>query len=274
LRRLLVFGTGAAVIGILLTVVAFYEAYLIVSSLQRDLASSINNQTLLLEDATLEAVFLGVMVALGYGLISKGLDGIRKQELLELELPAEEMLALEGTMSSTPREAIRAIPRRVAPTERVTKSKDVPSPSTIVQDRSATVPASGTASPPIADQQTSAWQPPTWHRPVEPEVLSEMPEPQMTDAPQYSSGSGKPSPSGEAVWEGGSSPSSQGTQVAAQSVVSGSQPASGDATLTTSVSGESMVQPSQADTVAPPKRKRGRPKGSKKSTKETAEETV
>jgi len=94
LRRLLVFGTGAAVIGILLTIVAFYEAYLIVSSLQSELGT-VTNQTLLLEDATLEAVFLGVMVALGYGLISKGLDGIRKQELLELEEPAEELAARE-----------------------------------------------------------------------------------------------------------------------------------------------------------------------------------
>jgi hypothetical protein len=274
LRRLLVFGTGAAVIGILLTVVAFYEAYLIVGSLQKELASSINNQTLLLEDATLEAVFLGVMVALGYGLISKGLDGIRKQELLELEIPAEEMLALEGKVSSTPREAFRAIPRKAAPTERVVKSAYVSSTSTTtVQDRPATLSASETASPPVADQQKSTWQPPIWHQPVEPEALSETPEPQMIDAPQYSPESGKQPMSGEVAWEGGSLPP-QGTEVAPQLTAGGTQIPSADAPVASSMPSDSIVQAGQADAVAPPKRKRGRPKGSKKSTKETAEETV
>ena len=85
MRRLLVFGTGAAVIGIVLLIVAFYEAYLIVSTLQREVGNQLTNTNLLLEDATLEAVFLGVMAALGYGLVAKGLDGIRRQELLEFE---------------------------------------------------------------------------------------------------------------------------------------------------------------------------------------------
>ncbi len=88
MRRLLVFGTGAALIGLVLLVVAFYEAYLIVSTLQKEVGT-VTNTNLLLEDATLEAVFLGVMAALGYGLVAKGLDGIRRQELLEMESAAD-----------------------------------------------------------------------------------------------------------------------------------------------------------------------------------------
>ncbi len=89
MRRLLVFGTGAAVIGIVLLIVAFYEAYLIVSTLQKVVTTTVNTNALL-EDAALEAVFLGVMAALGYGLVAKGLDGIRRQELLEMEGPVRE----------------------------------------------------------------------------------------------------------------------------------------------------------------------------------------
>jgi hypothetical protein len=86
MRRLLVFGTGAAVIGILLLVVAFYEAYVIVNDLQSNLsAGTTSPSTNLLTDASLQAVFLGVMAALGYALIAKGLDGIRKQELVDIQ---------------------------------------------------------------------------------------------------------------------------------------------------------------------------------------------
>jgi hypothetical protein len=89
LRRLLLFGTGAAVIGIVLLIVAFFEAYIIVSSLQKEVGLNAGNTNLLLEDATLEAVFLGVMAALGYGLVAKGLDGIRREELMEMEGAAD-----------------------------------------------------------------------------------------------------------------------------------------------------------------------------------------
>jgi hypothetical protein len=89
LRKLLFFGTGAAIIGILLLLVAFFESYLIVSTLQKQFGESAINTSLLLEDATLEAVFLGIMAAIGYALISKGLDGIRREQLLEAEGTAE-----------------------------------------------------------------------------------------------------------------------------------------------------------------------------------------
>jgi hypothetical protein len=85
MRKLLFFGTGAAVIGILFLILAFYESYLIVNALQRQLGQSVIDTTRLLEDAVLEAVFLGIMAGIGYALISKGLDGIRREELLEAE---------------------------------------------------------------------------------------------------------------------------------------------------------------------------------------------
>ncbi|MDA4113600.1 MAG: hypothetical protein OK474_06115, partial [Thaumarchaeota archaeon] len=86
---LLFFGTGAAVIGLLFLVVAFWESYLIVSALQKQLGQTVIDTTRLLEDAALEAVFLGIMSGVGYALISKGLDGIRREELLEAEGVAE-----------------------------------------------------------------------------------------------------------------------------------------------------------------------------------------
>jgi hypothetical protein len=85
MRKLLFFGTGAAVIGLLFLVVAFWESYLIVSALQRQLGQTVIDTTRLLEDAAFEAVFLGIMAGIGYALISKGLDGIRREELLEAE---------------------------------------------------------------------------------------------------------------------------------------------------------------------------------------------
>ena len=86
MRRLLVFGTGAAVIGTLLLITAFYETYLIVNGLQSHLNTAITQTSNnLLEASSIEAVFLGIMAALGYVLIAQGLEGIRKQELVDMQ---------------------------------------------------------------------------------------------------------------------------------------------------------------------------------------------
>jgi len=122
LRRLLAFGTGAAIVGIVLLVVAFYEAYLIVGSLQNQLAANtVTDTNALLEAATLEAVFLGVMAAVGYGLIAKGLDGIRRQELLEMEGPAQDDFGRAVNRrpnSDRPRYVLRAAPDKVRVAQR------------------------------------------------------------------------------------------------------------------------------------------------------------
>ena len=295
MRRLLVFGTGAAVIGILLTVVAFYEAYLIVSSLQKDL-STITNQTVVLEDATLEAVFLGVMVALGYGLISKGLDGIRKQEMLELELPAESFLAEEGNEAkqNIARRNIRQQARR-APVQ-VVKQVDGPS-STMIQDAPLPQRVQQVQPAPVSNRGRSVWQPTR-----EPEVQSEPPmaattaSPQQLDVsepvqaipepamqvPQYMPEAAKTddSKSDEIVWEGGAPPALEGVEVLPEPSEASQQPAAFDSSTATSQQADvtpEQVQPGGQEGSMPPvdapKRKRGRPKGSK-SAKATQQEST
>ena len=87
MRRLLAFGAGAAIVGIVLLVLAFGVSYYIVSDLEKTLSANLSSgagtATGPLEYATLEAVFLGIMAALGYGLVTKGLDGIRREEQME-----------------------------------------------------------------------------------------------------------------------------------------------------------------------------------------------
>ncbi len=88
LRKLLVFGTGAAVIGIILLLLAFYEAFIIINNFEANFASSLggtSSATFSLTYATVQAVFLGAIIAIGYGLVTKGLDGLRRQEQLEKE---------------------------------------------------------------------------------------------------------------------------------------------------------------------------------------------
>jgi hypothetical protein len=290
LRRLLVFGTGAAVIGIILTVVAFYESYLIVSSLQRDLGAA-TNQTVLLEESTLEAVFLGVMVALGYGLISKGLDGIRRQEMLELELPVEEMLRRDSndarrnkSKSNIPQPKQRA---RV----QVVKQTDGAS-STVIQDAPVEQREQRVPSTPPPAQPRSVWQPSR-----EPEVQSEPPmtattaSPQQLDTSEPIQASPEPvsespamevpqctpeavktdeSNSEEMGWEGGPPPALEGVEVPPEPSVYGAQPAAFDSSTSTSQQTDSTSEQVQVNAqeasiipVVAPKRKRGRPKGSK-----------
>jgi hypothetical protein len=116
LRRLLFFGTGAAIIGILFLCIAFYESYLIVSTVQRQLNQSAVDTTRLLEDAALEAIFLGIMAGIGYALISLGLDGIRRQELLEAEGSAEVIFgrAQVPSRKDSPRYVARSLSAKVS----------------------------------------------------------------------------------------------------------------------------------------------------------------
>lgn len=113
MRRLLAFGTGAAIIGLALLLVAFFESYVIVGELQKEIANQTSSTVnTILEDATLEAVFLGVMVALGYGLISQGLNGIRRQEMLELEREEENQTVKAEVMAKITRDRARDTARR------------------------------------------------------------------------------------------------------------------------------------------------------------------
>jgi hypothetical protein len=288
LRRLLVFGTGAAVIGILLTIVAFYEAYLIVSSLQTELGNVVTNQTLLLEDATLEAVFLGVMVALGYGLISKGLDGIRKQELLELEEPAEELAAREvGSIGMV----VTQLPSRPMTKKAVvTTSKSEQGSSTQGAFKSSTTSAASTmgaaSGSPRTDQQarTSSDQKKSdWLYSLEAESKTKAIDTNQVQGPPLQTQSAvsaspdmdqsstttavtdggvtpmvapepekmEDSKSGEITWEGGAPPALEGVEVLPEPSVHGAEAAMMESP--TEASGEVGVnsQPAQAYVSGP-----------------------
>jgi len=314
MRRLLVFGTGAAIIGILLTTIAFYESYLIVSSLQKELGNSITNQTNLLEDATLEAVFLGVMVALGYGLISKGLDGIRKQELLELELPAEEILTNERAILSqnaarqSGREATRKTPPPSGTASQGTASQMQvnrnagPSSSTVPEVKSADQSGGQTKTLSEKGQTKSRWQSPSWLRSSEPQaepaptiILGPPPsQPAETVEPveskpksgenavripqglQASQGGGEATNMAEnkpdeVVWEGGAPPALEGVEVLPESSPSGDNVSTGQPLIVVPPATESVVPEGQETGSVLPKRKRGRPKGSKKVKSVTPE---
>lgn len=117
--------------GIVLLIISFAVAYSIVTGLQNTLGgslSSANPSTGPLVYATFEAVFLGVMAALGYGLITKGLDGIRRQELLEA-----------GELYAAP---VVEPMRRAAPMT-VVQAKPKPAPAAVPSGR-----PTGTASQP------------------------------------------------------------------------------------------------------------------------------
>ena len=115
MRRLLVFGTGAAVIGTLLLITAFYETYLIVNGLQSHLNSAIaSTSNNLLEASSLEAVFLGIMAALGYVLIAQGLEGIRKQELVDMQRGAATLSTAEAEVQDAVHRRARREAQRLA----------------------------------------------------------------------------------------------------------------------------------------------------------------
>lgn len=277
LRRLLAFGAGAAVIGLFLLLVAFFESYIIVSQLQGELANqTAGNVNIILEDATLEAVFLGVMVALGYGLISQGLSGIRKQEMLELEKSEEDEMVRARVMAKIARERAaekeRAAGIRHLVTSQGIEAQDAaksPSPETPAPSSEPSPPVGSPVAPeapaPVAAEAPQmSWQSSTASSPAQVETPPETrdqptpvePSPEPSPAPAASD----VSPSGvpEVVWEGGPPSKLEGVEVLPEppdhGVYSAPEPP-----VTASTETEPPAEP-----PAPPKRGRGRPKGSKK----------
>jgi hypothetical protein len=296
LRRLLAFGTGAAVIGLFLLLVAFFESYIIVGQLQNELANQTSaNVNVILEDATLEAVFLGVMVALGYGLISQGLGGIRRQEMLELEKSEEDEMVKARVMAKITREraaekeraaGIRHVvtsqgmetkPRAeaTAPETPVPPEASVPVPippvwspqvpaeapepivagtpqslSQVTWEPSSTVPETPKSSP---AQPVPAEQPPDQKSaPLEPAPASQS-APLPTPGPAAAPAPEAP----EVVWEGGAPAKLEGVEVLPEPPEHGVYSAASRPSV--------APEPEQpAEAPAPPKRGRGRPKGSKK----------
>jgi hypothetical protein len=144
LRRLLVFGTGAAVIGTLLLITAFYETYVIVNHLQSSLNTAISaTSNNLLEDSSIEAIFLGIMAALGYVLIAQGLEGIRKQELVDMQ---------RGTTRGSVGQPRSRVPSAPAQGERPRGWRSVLSPQGGIAQESATT-ADELSIPPKAEPQ-------------------------------------------------------------------------------------------------------------------------
>ena len=98
-------------------------------------------------------------------------------------------------------------------------------------------------------------------------------EPQTSEFPQYVREPVKmeESKSGEVVWEGGAPPSLEGVESFLEPSNHGTEAAVGETPSVTLPSIEPNVQDNQGEAAAAPKRKRGRPKGSKKVKTATTE---
>ena len=160
----------------MLLIVAFYEAYVIVSALEGQIASQVNiNQVL--EDATLEAIFLGVMVALGYGLVTQGFNGIRRQELLELQDAAEDEVVKTRVMAKIERE-------RVVEKERKGEHRNLVTPKA-TETTTVTQSADSTSSSSTSSSQGTVIIIPqgTPSAPAEPQPAESAPEPSVSPPP-------------------------------------------------------------------------------------------
>lgn len=308
MRRLLVFGTGAAVIGIVLLIVAFYEAYLIVSTLQREVGNQLTNTNVLLEDATLEAVFLGVMAALGYGLVAKGLDGIRRQELLEMEGPAleygREQVKIREDRSQAgrpPSPGGAGFRVRQEQTKSLHPGIKSPADKSVPYDVPV-MPAPWSPSPETREEEYAAQPAPEpslveERPPVEPQVqsptssitepVSASPEATIPESsttgqstvPEGSTGQSsewhpEEPKQGEVVWETEAPPRLAGVEVLPEPATHGAAAA---LNVPYDQPNEAQVQQTaQVDTPtgAPVKRRRGRPKGSKSAKKTADNETT
>jgi len=243
MRRLVVFGTGAAIVGIVLLVVAFFESYIIVSSLQNEIATNTTpSNGVFLEDTTLEAVFLGVMAALGYGLIAQGLAGIRKEEYIELQGPATRVAE---RVEQKKRETVQneAVVRQVQPRPRVEPMSAPPRvvivPPTIASVRAdEEVPATRTQAAQVAADQLYASALQRAAAAAVPQVPSPSVAAPRNDGPAV-------------VWEGGPPPKLEGVEVLPE------PPEHGAPILDKP---PVVVRPPPPPPV---KRGRGRPKGSK-----------
>jgi hypothetical protein len=294
MRKLLVFGTGAAIIGILLLVFAFYEAYNIVSALQSKIGQSSSDNSLL-EDATLEAIFLGLMAALGYGLISKGLDGIRRQALLEYEGSAENTFGPRNVQvrADNPRYVARSLSRSTSTKVKQEKTSGLhpglkqasaqtagtvgTTTATVVYGKDEkTASRSASESSPMAEQTASAstsiiqesTASGTEHGPEQSGSQSSW---SNTSAAQAGGSNSEGSKPGEIVWESGAPPVLQGVEVLPEPAAHGAEAALGSTSDQMNESQTPQAGESYEQMNAKPKRGRGRPKGSKSSKKGTNE---
>jgi len=281
LRRLLVFGTGAAVIGTLLLIFAFYETYHIVNTLQSYLTGAAGGASSnLLEDSTLEAVFLGIMAGLGYLLIAQGLEGIRKQELVDMQRGTAKLAAGGQRLRS---------PYAEGQGERPSGWRSVLSPQGGVAQMSG---GSGEQQPPPSGSEaqraySSSSQPQTPSssgseagkgKMVAEEPLRSQPgQTPSTTPPAVEKGteptsvtlSPEASGSGGVAWEGGPPTPLEGVEVVPEPPVYRDWPAASLRAVHAAHAAE-PTEPAPSEgvqegtTPAPRKRGRGRPKGTKK----------
>jgi hypothetical protein len=306
LRRLLYFGTGAAIIGILLLLAAFYASYAIVANLQNELANN-TNVNLVLEDATLEAIFLGVMASIGYILVNQGLSGIRREEMLDIEGSVEEAVAarqerirVKGV--SRPIRSTRGPPEsaKMEPSPQNGGDEDMPAPVVVAaaspspqtptvasSTAQSQVMASKAAEPtgfswtttPVEAPKPVAEEPPqAVYVPPAPAPIAATPAPEPPAQPAVIEAASSPEIAGKAempavqsppveapapatapaavVWEGGPPPKLEGVDILPEppehGVLQVEKP---------DVAADETPTPDFAP--APPKRGRGRPKGSR-----------
>lgn len=237
MRRLLAFGTGAAIAGIGLLVVSFIVAYFVVTSLQTDLSNigGAAAATGPLEYATLEAVFLGIMAAIGYGLITKGLDGIRREEQLERsevwtepmfqptmqatqpgqkgQTPARPVASAERVMTGKPRQPTKMVQsvapvQPIAPVVAVTPQSAVQpavqpaeQPAPIVQPATPAPPPE-TVEPPEQFKPVEPAPPPSWMGPEQSKEESEIQMEHERVQPRFGPLLEEPKTETEVKWEG------------------------------------------------------------------------
>jgi len=302
LRRLLIFGTGAAVIGTLLLITAFYETYLIVNGLQSHLNTAIaNTSNNLLEASTLEAVFLGIMAALGYVLIAQGLEGIRKQELVDMQRGAASLSTAElrtrAPSAEGQGEKPRAWPSILTAKGGVAQMSDAPAeqnpPPSAAEPQKTFLFSSQTQA--SSSTGTAAEQPasPSGSGPAEQRMRAPEPAVTMEASPvevsslekttgaASASTASKGSDDNAVSWEGGAPAPLRGVDVIPEPPTYRSWPATSlrAAQITppvaeTSEPGLVPVSEIEAGQGEPPrKRGRGRPKGTKKKKTQQSETT-
>ncbi|MDA4123567.1 MAG: hypothetical protein OK456_10350 [Thaumarchaeota archaeon] len=315
MRRLLSFGAGAAIIGTLLLIAAFYETYVVVNSLQTHLNTAISSTSNnLLEDSSVEAVFLGIMAILGYILIAQGLEGIRKQELVDLQktnmrmtaplprarpipkVPAQKPAGWHPPVSASQVTATVASTTASAETAAQAPAKESrsrfsllfgsksespdsksselpPSTTSSNQDQSVHPTETETSIAPPAETPSSQVVEPT--SPTQFAQLSKGPGPVVPESvvEAATAASASDSSSGTVAWEGGGPPNLEGVEVVPEAPSPTQESASDMSGTSQGHSPTDVPSETPAGTDAPPKRRRGRPKGTKKKAEPEPEPT-
>jgi hypothetical protein len=233
-----------------LLLIAFLESYIIVAGLQNQIATnSTTNNGVFLEDTTLGAIFLGVMASIGFVLISQGLSGIRREEMIELQGPARRVVNRDEARE---REAASAngivAPAQPPPREEAkpveTRNAYIPPsiPSVRADEEPSTVrSAAPIPIPPRPDSYTSG----SYSRPSG-TTYAQSTATQVPVASAPPRGTGPP-----VLWEGGAPPKLEGVEILPE-------PPEHDARVQ-----ETPAPPVHSQSGFQVKRRRGRPKGSK-----------